>query len=127
MIDFKQKRNIRKIVYSPIVMIFLLIILIILLRGLWSVNKKAILSRENLEKEKIELQKIIEREKDLNSSIEYLKTDMGIESEIRSKFRAVKSGEKLAVIIDDQTATNTPNTTIEKRGFFYKLFNFFMI
>lgn len=117
MYDFQKKRKIRKILYSPIILLTLILLLVILIRGLFGVYKKAQLSARNLERERIELEKLISREKSLASSIDYLKTEQGIEDEIRTKFRVVKEGESVAVIVDKQppvipsvsTSTNAGN------------------
>lgn len=58
-------------------------------------------------REQAELNKILERKKELAQSIDYLKTEQGIEAEIRSKFRVVKDGESVAVIVDDDKPTTT--------------------
>lgn len=122
MLEFQKKKKLRKILYSPAVLIILAIIFVLLLRGSWSIYKKANLSMQNLEKERIELEKLVLREKNLASSLDYLKTDQGIENEIRSKFRAVKEGEQVAVIVDEQNPTSSATTT-KKHGFWYNLFH----
>lgn len=107
--DFQKKKRTRKILYSPFTLVFLTGVLILLASGVWGVYKKNELSIENFEKEKMELAKLTARQKNLASSIEYLKTEQGIENEIRTKFRAVKEGEQVAVIIDnEQIASQTP-------------------
>ncbi len=122
MLEFQKKKKIKKILYSPIVLIILALLVVFLIKGAWSVYKKESLSMQNLEKERIELEKLLLREKSLASSLDYLKTDQGIESEIRSKFRAVKEGEKVAVIVDEQVPTSSATTT-QKHGFWYNLFH----
>jgi cell division protein FtsB len=88
------------------------------------VYKKAKLSKQNLERERKELEKLAIREKTLASSIDYLKTDQGIEDEIRTKFRAVKDGEKVVVIIDNQSTTTIPeNKQASSTSFWYNLFH----
>lgn len=124
MYDFQQKKKIKKILYSPIVLLILAIIFVMLLRGVWGVYKKSQISYENLEREKNELNKLMAREKTLNSSIEYLKTEQGIEDEIRTKFRAVKDGEQVAVIINEGTTTPVSIST-SSPSFWYKLFHLF--
>lgn len=124
MLDFQRKKKIRKTLYSPFVLVFLFIIMIILSSGVFGVYKKAKLSKANLEREKKELEKLAMREKILASSIDYLKTDQGVEDEIRTKFRAVKDGEKVVVIIDEQSTT----TPVERKqasstSFWYNLFH----
>ena len=122
MMEFHKKKKIRKMVYSPITLIILAIIFFILLKAAWGVYKKEYVSTGNLDKEKIELAKLQSRQKDLAQAISYLNTDEGIENEIRTKFRAVKEGENVAVIID-ATATRTPEKVSTSRGFWYNLFH----
>ena len=128
MLEFQKKKKIKKVLYSRTVLIFLAIIFIILLRSLYGVYKKESLSMQNLDMDKNELAQISERQKDIANSLEYLKTDQGVESEIRNKFRVVKEGEKVAVIIDDQTSS-TPATvagdtgTTTEHGFWYNIFH----
>lgn len=122
MLEFQKKKRLRRILYNPFTLIFLAVITIFLLKGVWGVYQKKALSLETLEKERIELAKLEVREKNLAASLDYLKTEQGIESEIRSKFRAVKEGEKVAVIIEEQTPTSSATTT-KKHGFWYNLFH----
>jgi cell division protein FtsB len=86
------------------------------------VFQKDRLSLQNLEQERFELEKIRLREKTLTASLDYLKTEQGIESEIRTKFRVVKEGEQVAVIIDAQPASTTEKATTT-RSFWYRLFH----
>lgn len=124
MLDFQRKKKIRRTLYSPFVLIALAIVMVILSSGVFGVYKKAKLSKQNLEREKKELEKLAIREKTLASSIDYLKTDQGVEDEIRTKFRAVKDGEKVVVIIDNQSTTTLPeNKQASSTSFWYNLFH----
>ncbi len=123
MLDFQNKKRIRKILYSPVFLILLGVILFSMLRGVWNVYKKERLSMENLKQEQVEHDKLIARQNNLASSLEYLKTEDGIESEIRSKFRAIKDGEQVTVIIDNSLPPLSPATTTIERGFWYNLFH----
>lgn len=124
MLDFQRKKKIRKTLYSPFVLVLLFIIMIILSSGVFGVYKKSKLSKVNLEREKKELEKLAMREKILASSIDYLKTDQGVEDEIRTKFRAVKDGEKVVVIIDEQsTSTPIESEQASSTSFWYNLFH----
>lgn len=122
MLEFQKKKQLRKILYSPIVLLVFSIILVLLLKGVWGVYQKERLSAQNLEQEKGELEKLALREKNLAASLDYLKTDQGIESEIRTKFRVVKEGEKVAVILDNQ-ASSAPVVATTTHGFWYRLFH----
>ncbi len=127
MIEFQKKKRIKRIIYSPVLLIILLILFLILIKAVLNVHNKAILSKNNLNRERIELNKIIEREKNLESSLGYLKTDQGIENEIRSKFRAVKDGEKLAVIIDDNQVATTSTITEQNDSLWNRIIKWFML
>lgn len=73
-----------------------------------------------------------QRKEKLVSNIEYLKTDDGVESEIRNKFRLVKQGESVAVIINDEASSTKNNIKIPQNiseiststSFFGKIFNY---
>lgn len=124
MLEFRKKKKIRKMMYSPIVLVLLFVMFGISAKGLWGVYTKEKLSRENLEKEQMELARLESREKILASSINYLKTEQGLENEIRTKFRAVKENEKVAVIIDDGVGTKEEvEVSTTTKGFWYNLFH----
>lgn len=126
MLEFQKKKRIRKIIYSPIILLLLAIAFVLLFRGVIGVYKKERLSMQNLERDRIELDKLISRQENLATSLNYLKTEQGIESEIRSKFRAVKEGEKVSVIIDEQASDiSTTSTSTMKGGFWHRMFNWF--
>lgn len=57
------------------------------------------------------LSKLEEREKILGGEIESLKTQEGLESEIRANYDVVKPGEKVLIIVDN----DKPTTTVEKK------------
>lgn len=115
MTEFNKKKTYRKFIYSPFTLFFIFIFLLILLKAVWGVYQKEQTSALYLSKEQEQLAAIISRQKELAQSVDYLKTDKGVEAEIRSKFRVVREGESVAVIIDSdasttpqQTATTTP-------------------
>lgn len=122
--DFQKKKRIRKIMYSPITLTILAILFAILTSGVWGVYNKMKLSIKNLEKEETEKAKLESRKANLATSIEYLKTEQGIENEIRTKFRAVKDGEKIVVIVEDKDSTTTQiDTSTSSKSLLYRIFH----
>ena len=119
--EFRKKKKLKKIFYSPVILVILIVVFMILLKSVFGAYQKERLSSENLDKEKIELEKLSLRQKTLADSIEFLKTDQGVENEIRSKFRAVKEGERIAVIIDDNTKSTTTISMVQKDGIIKKI------
>src|SRR5574343_124404 len=118
MFEFQKKKRIRKIIHSPYFLVIFFILFFSVLKGTYGVYMKDKMSFEKLNIEKIENKKLLERKNNLTNSINYLKTDQGIESEIRSKFRAVKEGESVTVIVDRKNETNNTATTTEKKSWY---------
>ncbi len=124
--EFNKKKSYRKFLYSPLTLILLLLILGVLLKALWGVYQKEKMSADYLAREQNELQKLTNRQKELAKSVEYMKTEKGIEAEIRSKFRVAKEGEMLAIIVDeDSSPVSKVATSSTPYGFWSKFFNLF--
>lgn len=114
--EFKRKRTIDRIIYSPVSLIILVIILAFSVRATWAVHVKEQMSRDSLDQSQRELDKIAAREQSLNQAIAYLSTPQGVETEIRKKFRVVKDGESVAVIVDDASGTATTSVPVARGG-----------
>jgi cell division protein FtsB len=104
----------KKIISSPLTLFILLITFIVLTKAALSIHEKALLSETKLEIAKTELADLKAHQQNLANKISYLSTDQGVEAELRTKYRAVKDGESVAVILDDQTANvnNTVTSTV---------------
>jgi len=116
--DFQQKRKLSKFIYSPKLILILVIIAVIVVRGAWGVYKKERESRANF---KLAQSQYIEKEKmesELTAKIERLNTDSGIEEEIRQNFGVVKPGEEVVLIVEEKNKTTTEDGT--KQSFWSK-------
>lgn len=98
--DYKAKQRIRKKIYSPWVFGSLLLVTLFLIKGTWGVYFKQNESAKNLEKVKTELANAQNREEDLEASVSYLKTQEGVEEEIRDKYSVAKPGEEILLIVE---------------------------
>ncbi len=100
MFDFHEKRKIRRIVYSKV---FIgAIFLFALLMGK-SVYERFTIEREmalKLEERMKELHTLEERAALLESKVEHLKNDRGIEEELRTRFDVAKEGEQVVIIVE---------------------------
>ena len=110
----------KKYLASPITIALLLVVCSILIKASTNLNKKSNLGAEKLQQAQAELQKLKDRQSDLTFKVEHLSSDEGLESEIRAKYRAVKDGESVAVIVDDEKAavieaSTTPETSFWRR------------
>ena len=111
MLEFRKKKTMRRVLYSPWTLGVLLIITIFLGHAAWSVAGKERMSRASLDRSVREFEKLTVREQDLAHAVEYLATPQGVETEIRQKFRVAKEGESVAIILDDAPSTSTSTVT----------------
>ncbi|MES2215848.1 MAG: septum formation initiator family protein [Patescibacteria group bacterium] len=115
----------KKYVTSPITLALLIIILVVLVRATSNISHKAELGAAKLAQAQAEYQKLEDRQADLSTKVTHLSSEDGLESEIRAKFRAVKEGESVAVIVDDQQAAVVEATSTVKVGWWKKFMGFF--
>lgn len=100
MLDFYEKRKMRNLVYSKIVLFFLLLIIFFLSYSVWGVYQKERDTQVKKSQRAQVLTEIRERERELAEEMERLNTERGVEEEIRSKFDVARTGEKVLVIVD---------------------------
>ena len=113
--NFQEKNRFKKIMQSKPVLAFLGITVLVFA---WSVLGLVGRMRETIQNKKIAENKIedLQKEKaELLSNMNQLKTDKGIEENIREKFAWGKDGEGMVQIVDDK---NAPRTDTGKSGFF---------
>ncbi len=92
----------KKIGNSPLTLLVILIISVLLVRATFNIREKTLLGQEKLSRAEAELIKLEEKKKVLTDRVAYLSTEQGVEAELRTKYRAVKEGESVAVILDDK-------------------------
>ena len=110
---FEAKKQIKSRVYSKFTLLGLLIIMILLMRGVYTLyerNRESALMRNDAE---IRLKELNDRKQMVSGEIVKLNNSEGVEEEIREKFNVVKPGEKVVIIVPEEEAT----TTVESEGF----------
>jgi cell division protein FtsB len=126
MLEFQEKRKIKRLIYSKLTLVVLIIIIALLLNAVWGVYQKQSLAKDNLNKTAAVFEGLQAREKMLSSEIESLKTEVGVEAEIREKYGLVKPGEEVIVVVDKETdsGSSTPAST-DSSGFWQDVLNLF--
>ncbi len=124
MLEFQEKRKLRRFLYSRITSVILLVIIFFILKGVWGVYEKQSIAKENLKKISTNFNTLLERELILTSEINRLKTDIGVEEEIREKYGLVKPGEEVLVIIDDDEVVGSPSIS-SGSNFWQKIVDWF--
>ncbi len=118
--NFQKSGRLRHIMQSKFFLIFLGIIILSFFFNMFSFMAKM---EETIRNRKIIENKIAELEKSkgkLNSDINKLKTEKGVEENIRDKFGLAKEGENMILVIDDK---NLPE--VQKKTNFSWFFSFF--
>lgn len=101
--NFQQKRGWRNIIESWPVIILLCLVLLVFGFGVVGFMGKMSATRENREIAENKLAELQSEKARLTLDIANLKTDRGVEENIREKFGLGKEGEDLIVVVDDQT------------------------
>ena len=124
----------KSIISSPITLVVIIFIFIFLVRAVWNMNDRLNSSLSKLETANAELKKLEDHQNSLTNKIKYLSTDQGIEAELRTKYRAIREGESVAVIVEnDQTANvsqfasssdDLSSQKMTKKGWFGRLLQF---
>ena len=104
MLEFQEKKKLRKFIYSPLFLGLLLVAIIIVGRGTWGVFQKSKESRERLQASLAELETLQAREENISEEIEQFSTPRGVEQEIREKYRVAKEGEHMIILLGDKEA-----------------------
>lgn len=100
----------KKIINSPFALVGVFILFVILAKATWNIHQKADTSRDRLYRAQADLAKLDKHKEDLSEQVSALSTEAGIEAALRAKFRAVKDGESIAVIVDENETNNIKNT-----------------
>ncbi|MBU1046424.1 hypothetical protein KKH36_01415 [Patescibacteria group bacterium] len=119
----KKKKTYTKL-YSWLIIFVLFVIVLFLTKNVYGVLQGERKSQLNREQSEAILRELEEKRDSISSEIEYLKTEKGVETELRDKFRIVKQGEEMAVIINPENEDKDLYIN-EKQGFFIKIKDFF--
>ncbi len=96
----------RRFISSPFAVIVLAVAVFILARAAINIQGKVQVSAAKLEQAQAEYARLVQRQQDIARRVDYLSTDQGVEAEIRTKYHAVKDGERVAVIVDSSQSAN---------------------
>ena len=117
----------QKLVRSPLMMIVAIVLFVILSKAVWNIHEKANASKARLDQATAELNRLKTRQDEVSTKVAYLSTDQGVESELRTKYLAVKEGEQVAVIVNQTDGTTSTSTEVVKQddGWFTKVLQWF--
>ncbi len=108
MLEFKEKKKARKMMYSKPVLLVLSVIFLLSLEGLWNIYQKHSEAYGKAQEAKSALENLRGREAKIEKKVAFLKTDRGKEEEIRKKFMVGKQGEGVILVVEQPVASTTP-------------------
>lgn len=88
--------------YSPIIAVILMVFVawggVSVVRA-FTKQGEALKSRNDY---RVQLEELNQKQADLATRIENLSTDRGLEAEVRTRYRVVKPGEQLVIVVDNE-------------------------
>lgn len=114
MSEFRKKRKTRRLIYSKVSLLIAFAILVFMSLSTFNIYKKYRESYENKKSAKQELENLEQRNRELSSRIERLRTERGLEEEIRKKFNVAKEGEGVVVIVPKFSTSSNENAKGEE-------------
>ncbi len=114
--EFQERAKTRRKKRSKLVLLLMLAIFVLLVKGAFSAYAKESESRVEVERSLREKEALDRRYQVMSEQSDELKSDVGIESEIRNKFDVAKPGEGVIVIVDkDAPILEEDNRGVLKR------------
>lgn len=106
MLEFYKQKRWWTVLQSPIVIIVLLVLVIVLGREVYErYTTEREMADRRLEVES-QLDELTERRDALKEKVEYLSNERGIEAEMRRNFDVAQEGEKVIIILEDESLAN---------------------
>ena len=122
--EFKRRRTIKQILYSPLTLILLTVVVFFLARAMMRVYANERSSYAELQSAERNIDELGTRKDFLEREIGKLKSKEGLEEALREKFPVVKEGEKMVIIVEP-SANSTSTSENVKTGFWQSILNFF--
>lgn len=97
--EFERKKKVRSILVSPLALGVLAVLSVFLWRSVWNLYQKDRQAREDLAGTDAELARLESQQAGLANAIAEMKTESGLDKEIRDKFQVAKKGEEMVVIV----------------------------
>ncbi|MDO8604448.1 MAG: septum formation initiator family protein [bacterium] len=125
MIPFQERKKIRKILYSKISLALLFIVLFFVARGAWRIHQKAQIARSERDIAARSLLELQSRTAELKLSLEHLKSEQGVEEEVRQKYTVARPGEEVVIVVDETDKKSENGEALQTKSLWARMLSFF--
>lgn len=119
---FRQRQRVARVWYRRLITLVLVIAVFGLAQGVWGVYQKERETSRNRERVEQQLAALSSREAELRDELAYLRTERGVEEELRQQFEVGREGEEMLLIVE-RPVESTENES-EKRSWWQALWPF---
>lgn len=106
--------------------LFALVVFVFLVgRGAWNTHQKAQIARSERNIAERSLAELELRASELQASLTRLKSDRGIEEEVRQKYTVARQGEEVVIVVDGSVKKGENGITVAEKGFWKSIVSFF--
>ena len=119
--SFEQRRDPARLFLRRLGILALVLLLAVAVSGVWGVYKKERDSYALRILSEAELADLAQRKMRLESDLERLRTDRGVEEELREQYALAGAGERLIIIVDP-SSTSPLQAAPAKKGWLARLF-----
>ena len=124
MIPFQERKKIRKVLYSKFTLAVLSGLLFVVIGGAWQIYQKAMVARAERDITARGFADLQSRTKELETSISRLKSNKGIEEEIRQKYTVARDGEEIVIVVDENVKKSENRKVVTDESFWQRLASF---
>ncbi|MFZ2886793.1 MAG: septum formation initiator family protein [Minisyncoccia bacterium] len=107
MATFQQRRDPMRLMWRRVGALIMLVIIAIAARGVWGVYQKSHEAAVLRQEAEVKLAELETREAQLRADIANLKSERGVEAELRERYDLAAEGESVVVILEDPTPPPT--------------------
>lgn len=115
MATFQQRRDPMRLMWRRVIAIVLLLIIALAVRGVWGAYNKSQDSYVLKVEAQAKLGDLEKREYELRADIANLRSEKGVEAELRERYDLAKDGEGVVVIVDPPLPPPEPKPTTFQR------------